>query len=150
MQEHSGQVRGQARAPVRWLWGAGFRADGHRFLSDGAAPEPTFLPSALYQMHRSTRQTHRAVRTCERAHACARARVCGQLCARARSLHLPLPENPLLSAPPKKGATVLLDCADLAWGFPPLPRPCPSRAASRSLFPALPGPRVGVHRTGPW
>lgn len=74
MQEHSGQVRGQARAPVGrsggwgrgWLWTRWTL----RFPYDSTTPDPTFPTSALYRRHPSAQRAPLR-----------RARASGQPCA---------------------------------------------------------------------
>lgn len=134
MQEHSGQVRGQARAPVGrygggWLWTRWTL----RFPYDSTTPHPTFPTSALYRRHQSTQLTP-AVACAPWAHGLERTRVASGV----RSFALAIsrePSHPLL-APQTERCHVFTGLWRPPAGFPAplhLPTPAlPTRRGGRS------------------
>lgn len=149
MQEHSGQVRGQARAPVGrygggWLWTRWTL----RFPYDSTTPHPPFPTSALYRRHQSTQLTP-AVACARWAHGLERA--CGQRCAFLCTCHFQRTLSSSFSNPNRKVPCfywTMETSGGVSCPSPP-PHSCPFHAASWSLFPALPGPCVWIHRKGP-
>lgn len=151
MQEHSGQVRGQARAPVGrygggWLWTRWTL----RFPYDSTTPHPPFLTSALYRRRQSTQLTP-AMACALWAHRLERARVASGV----RSFALAIsrePSHPLLG-PQTERCHVFTGLWRPPAGFPaPLLLPTPalySRLRGRSSLLCQGPPCVWIHRKGP-
>lgn len=150
MQEHSGQVRGPARAPVGRRGGpggAGFGLDGH-FVSRPIAPHPDIstLPEAAASAPTPWRGGARVHVPALPEPPAGRAR--GALCTCRFQV------NPLaFQLQTQKGAVFLLDFGALSRVFLPLPL-LPTRAPFPRGFvpvrssPIFPGPCAGIHRKG--
>lgn len=142
MQEHSGQVRGQARAPVgRPSKGAGF-GPGGALASRPTAPRanpPSRRQHFTGGIHPHNRLPLRRARLRPRVRSAVRARPWAL--AKVRE-----PSHPHL-APDTERCHVFTDSGDLAWVSCPSPLPAPGLPTWR---PARPGPWVWSHRKGPW
>lgn len=125
MQEHSGQVRGQARAPVgRYGGGWPWTRWTLRFPYDSTPPHPPFPSSALYRRHQSTQLTP-AVACARWAHGLERARVASGV----RSFALAISREPAhpLSGPQTERCHVYTGPWRPPAGFPaPLLLPTPA------------------------
>lgn len=129
MQEHTGQVRGQARAPVGRHFG-GLALDWMDSLFPVWSHHTrTNLPDISTLPEASTQLTDSRFGVFVRAYVLVLMRVVSGVRVRAQRtpLHLPFsdgPSHPLL-VPKKKGAMFLLDCEALPWVFLSLPPPPP-------------------------
>lgn len=155
MQEHSGQVRGQARAPVGPSaagGGAGFGLDGHG-VSPMTAPHPTrppFPTSALYPRHPSTPGSRRGL---SELGAAAGAHACGQRCALLCTCRFQRTLSSSLSSPNRKVPRFYWTTETSGGGLscPSPPRhPCPFHAASRARASRSARTLCLGPRKGPW